>query len=80
MLSNNALCLHVAAQYVLLFLVQLINFQIYGVTHSYSSLPVLVHSDNMWPKIVHSSSVVKGLITLVVNASGCVLIGGMTSD
>ena len=41
MLSNNGLCLRIAAQYMLLFLVLAVNsdrFKIYGVTCSYSSI------------------------------------------
>ena len=46
MLSNICLCLHAAAWYVLLLLVlvgkfHLRSFELYVVTHSYSSLPFL---------------------------------------
>ena len=44
MLSNNGLCLRTATLYVLLFLVQFNNsdqFELYGVTRSYSSRPFL---------------------------------------
>ena len=69
-----------------LFLVWFNNsdcFQIYRVTCSYScpflcALALITYNQRYMTSTL--LSVLKGLITQVVNASGCVPIGGMTSD